>query len=276
MGGRLSGTAAGERAGLAGDQGAGRQVPGVQPALVVGVEPAAGHIAQVDRGRAGAADVADLRQQRAHHLRLGGPALREVAEPRADERLGERRRGPVVEALAVVERATAHDGLVGLAAHRGGNDPDDHLAVLLRRDGHRPGRQPVEVVDGAVDGVDDPADAAGAVGAGALLPQEAVVGAVLPDEAGDQLLGGEVHLGDDVDGAGFGGGHTEVGGTAVAQQRTGTAGGLQGQFEKFVVQCVALRRGGLRGVGVQRVGHDAPCSDERWSGWGFPRGPRGL
>ncbi len=50
------GTAAGERAGLPGDQVTGGQVPGVQAPLEVAVEPARGHVAEVDGGRSTAAD----------------------------------------------------------------------------------------------------------------------------------------------------------------------------------------------------------------------------
>ena len=95
-------------------------------------------------------------------------------------------------------------------------------------------------------------------GAGALLAEEAVVGAVLGEEAGDQLLGGDVHLGDDVDGAGLRRGHAQIGGAAVAQQRTGAAGGLPGEVEQFGQDGVGHR--GHRGhsgtalLGVGTVG----------------------
>ncbi len=95
---------------------------------------------------------------------------------------------------------------------------------------------------------------------GALLAEEAVVRAALGDQPGDQLLRGDVHLGDDVDRAGLGRGDREVGRAAVPQQRARAAGGLLGEFEQFRVQAgrsrgssrvgaVGARGGGPGGAG---------------------------
>ena len=61
-------------AGLGGDQATGGQVPRGQPPLVVGVDPAAGHRAQVDGGGARAADVAHLGEDLDEHLRPAAAA----------------------------------------------------------------------------------------------------------------------------------------------------------------------------------------------------------
>ena len=76
-----------------------------------------------------------------------------------------------------------------------------------RRRCDRPGRQPVEVVDRAVERVDRPSGRR-------WCPRwrrpprrgSRRRGGAARDQLGDQLLGGDVHLGDDVDRAGLGGG----------------------------------------------------------------------
>ena len=74
--GRSPGASTGQRARLPGDQVARREVPGVQAALVVAVEAAGGDVAQVDRGRAAAPDVAHQRDQPLGAPRPGGPGPR--------------------------------------------------------------------------------------------------------------------------------------------------------------------------------------------------------
>ena len=60
--------------GLGGDQLAGGPVPGLKAHLVVGVDPSAGHVAQVERGRAHPADVAHPGQDVGQHPAPGGGA----------------------------------------------------------------------------------------------------------------------------------------------------------------------------------------------------------
>ena len=86
--------------------------------------------------------------------------------------------------------------------HHAGHD----LAVELGGDRHGVLRDAVEEVHGAVDRVDDPADAGGAGLVVALLAQEPVVGAGVEERPPDQPLGAPVGLGDHVDVAGLGGG----------------------------------------------------------------------
>ena len=65
--------------------------------------------------------------------------------------------------------------------------------------GHREERVTVEVVDGAVDGVDDPRQTRGALARAALLTEDRVVGTLGVDALAQQLLAALVHDGDDVD-----------------------------------------------------------------------------
>ena len=60
--------------------------------------------------------------------------------------------------------------------------------------------QSVQIVDGAVDGIEHPRDARAAVGIGTLLAKHAVEGPQVRDAFAQQPLCGKVHLGHDVDG----------------------------------------------------------------------------
>ena len=96
-----------QRAGLRGDQPAGREVPGVEPGLEVGVEVARGHGAQVQGGAAGAAQVADVRQQRGGDRPLPGAHLGQVAEAGPGQRLSQRRHARHGHRQPLRRRATA-------------------------------------------------------------------------------------------------------------------------------------------------------------------------
>ena len=80
----------------------------------------------------------------------------------------------------------------------GSTTPATHLAVDLGRDRDGVLRQPVEVVDGAVDRVDDPADAARARASAPSSPRKPSSGRAAEQPGADQLLDGAVGLGDDV------------------------------------------------------------------------------
>jgi hypothetical protein len=133
-------------------------------------------------------------------LRLHRAAADVVAEAGGHQRLRQLLDGAAPQGAAVQERpCAAHRGpqlVLGGVEH----DAHERRPVDLDTDRHGPLRQPVEVVDGAVDRVDDPHDAGGAVGGGALLPQEPVVRASGADAVDEQLLAGPVGLGDDVGG----------------------------------------------------------------------------
>src|SRR5581483_4120104 len=155
-------------AGFLRDERAGAEVPGAHAALVVGVDAAVGDGAQVERGRAGAADVAHARQDVGEHGRLAGARLRFVREAGGDERGGERRRAGDVQLVVVAERTLAPHGAERLVVQWVAHDAHRRLAVELDRDRHREGGVAVEVVGRAVEGVDDPAHARRAGPAGAL------------------------------------------------------------------------------------------------------------
>src|SRR5439155_8265594 len=102
--------------------------------------------------------------------------------------------------VAVVASALVHDGLEQLVVGRVVDDADGDLAVHLGGDGHRPHREPVQVVGRAVERVDDPPDATavaggGRRGGGALLAEEAVTWPGRTNRLRYQVLRGAVHLG---------------------------------------------------------------------------------
>src|SRR6266566_6388718 len=68
----------------------------------------------------------------------------------------------------VQERSAAADSGERLAAFRYVDDTGDDLAGLLGGDADRPVRQPVQIVDRAVDRIDDPAHRGGGSGRGRL------------------------------------------------------------------------------------------------------------
>ena len=146
-----------------------------------------------------------------------------------------------------------------LAGHRGEyltvprdrHDPGHDRAVHLSGDAHRPVRQAVQVVDGAVQRIDDPADPAVA-GFAPFLAEDGVAGPLRPDPLRDHHLGCAVHLGDHVGGAGLGAGDLRAAlgaGRAAGGQHPGRRmGGRPGQRE----QGLRVRRACLGAV------HDAP------------------
>jgi hypothetical protein len=81
--------------------------------------------------------------------------------------------------------------------HRDVDHACHHVAGYLGGDADRPVGQPVKVVDGAVERVDDPAHPPLA-GLAAFLTQHGVAGPRSQEPAGDEPLRGLVHLGDHV------------------------------------------------------------------------------
>ena len=72
--------------------------------------------------------------------------------------------------------------------------------VVVHRDAHTPLRDPEQEVDGAVERIHHPAEAARAPLLLALLAEEAVVGPALGEQLPDRALGGEVRLAHEVGG----------------------------------------------------------------------------
>ena len=193
-----------QQARLLGDQAAGRVVPGVEPLLEVGVHPALGGQAEVDRGRAEPPDVAHPRQHRGQHRAPGGPAGRRRSRSRwrpAPGR-GRSRVEPVSRRpsrQAPPPRIAVHSSPVAALRTTAGHAHAVHLG------GERHGvlRQPVEVVDGAVDRVDDPPHAGPARSARGSAPysspRTASSGPALAQRCDDLPLdrpvGGRHHVG---------------------------------------------------------------------------------
>ncbi len=141
------------------------------------------------------ADVADVGQHLGQHTGLAQTAVGLVGEPGADERrrqvvLGRREdRFAVASGTATLRRG--EDVAVQRIVDHAGYD----VAVALRRDRHREAREPVEVVRGAVDRVDQPPDARPPRVVGALFTHDAVVGPSGADAGHDEGLGRAVDLG---------------------------------------------------------------------------------
>ncbi|MPM85002.1 hypothetical protein SDC9_132079 [bioreactor metagenome] len=203
---------------LEGDDRAAGQVPGVQPHLVIGVEPLRRDRADVQAGGTGAADVTYGRQQSGDDLGLCHPALRQIAETGADE--CSRQLGLLgdVQPTAVEPGPAAPVRLPGLPRHRADHRADQtgpgrRVGIALDDgDRHRPGRDAVGVVDRAVDRVDHPGETRGRPGLVGLLTEEPVLGPGPGEGVADRGLHGPVGLGDDVGDRGLavGDGHTRL------------------------------------------------------------------
>ena len=123
----------------------------------------------------------------------------------------------------------------------------DHRRVdALGGDRHREPGVAVEVVGGAVERVDHPADAARAGSGRALLAEDAVVGTGRQQRVDDELLGGPVDLGDHVGAARLGAHRRPLAVEPVEQQGGGPAPDLLGQLDARIGSA----RGRWRGHGA--------------------------
>src|SRR5919112_107857 len=180
------------------DEASRREVPGVAPALVVGVEPPRRDVAKVEGGR----------PEPPHALRAYREAPEEVegcwhlfavvGKPRDDQRPHELLRLRYAYALVVEPGTAATLGDEGLPSHRIVHHAGDDLASLLQRYGDGEYRQPVGVVRGAVEGVDDPTGIVLACALATLLGEHAVRRIGSKQRLSDDLLGPFVRLGDDI------------------------------------------------------------------------------
>src|SRR5262245_37045517 len=112
-----------------------------------------------------------------------------VPEAGSDQGIGEVRRRVAPDALVIQVRALATYGRVTLTERRHAHNTDSEVAVDLDADAHRPARQPVEIVDGAVDRVDKPTHPRRPRIGGPLLGEHAVVWSPFLDPVDDQPIG---------------------------------------------------------------------------------------
>ena len=192
------------RAGLARDHSAGRGVPRRKVELPVGVDVAGGDVAQVERRRAAAPDVAHAAEDVG-----GGRALALALRGRVGEAGGHEGAGQVgllarPQRLVVARGTASADRPVEAACARVVDHPHLRLPVHFDRDRHGVGRVAVDVVGRAVERVDHPADAARALARGALLTEQAVVRPRGQDALHDQPLGLAVDLAHGIGGGGLG------------------------------------------------------------------------
>ncbi len=235
------------RSRLGGDEGTGGVVPAAQAQLVVGVHPADGHRAQVQSGRSHPADVADLGQEQGHHLSLVAALVGLVSEARGHQ--GPAQVGFVGnrDGLAVASGACASDGPEGVPGDHVDHHSGLHHSSHLSRDRHGHARVAVDVVGGAVEGIDDPAHPRGAGPIAALLAQHAVVGAGAEELPDDELLGRSIHLGDDVGGARLGRHRCSASLQRLGQHVGRGLGGLFGQVGQVRRVGRTGRRAGIGG-----------------------------
>ena len=175
--GRSSGEVADAAAGLAGDQLAGGHVPCVETRLEVRIEAPRRDVAQVERGRPEAADVAHVADQVLDHGGLSSPSLRSVREPGGDERSAAGRRG---RCRRSARRSSVAPPAAGcgeqLADGRHVDSADERSVGVGRGHRRRPRGHVVDEVRRAVDRIDEPRDARRSRPVGALLADDCVVG----------------------------------------------------------------------------------------------------
>lgn len=221
------------RASLAGDQCTGCVVPWLQTAFVVGVDPTAGHRAQVDRCRSHTPDVAHLGEKLRENRGLTASTLGLIGEAGGDEAVGETSLGGDSDGHTVAGGAlTPHrreDLMVEWVMHHSHKD----LAIDLGCDGDGEPGVSIEVIGCPVDGIDDPTHAAGAGPIGALLAKDSVIGSDGKDGIHDQSFRGPVHLGDHVGAGGLGVDGSAGAGETIDQDRRCCRGNIDGQSEEF-------------------------------------------
>ena len=190
--------AAGAAPGLAGDQLACSPIPRAEPLLVVHIEPAGGDVTQVGRRRAEPADVADLRNELGEALALVAPPIDEIRKAGGDQGVLEFGRRAAVNRHAVQQCAPAADRCEQFAGAGHVDRADQGPIIDQCRDRHGIAGQVVQEVGGAVDRIDQPANAGGAGGIGAFLADQGIVGSLGTQAFDDHPLGGAIELGDDV------------------------------------------------------------------------------
>ena len=148
---------------------AGRDVPGRQLLLPEPVEPAGGHVGQVERGGARAAGCRSSARPRGANWRLVSSEPRRILErkPRADQREPRRRRSRETDSRRSPSQAPAPERrgirlLPGHVEHHAGLQ----LAIHRGRDRHRIRRKTVQEVGRAVERIHDPHQPVASPGSG--------------------------------------------------------------------------------------------------------------
>ncbi len=108
-----------------------------------------------------------------------------------------------LQAALAQEGALPADRAERLAVDRRVHHAHERPVRVLERHADRPGREPVQEVDRAVERVYDPAPAAGGIGPRALLGHEAVVRSLGGQQLADRALGLAIGIRDEVGGRGF-------------------------------------------------------------------------
>ena len=181
-----------------GDQLARRNVPDVDPDLVVAIHAAGGDVTQVECCRPSAADVADVADDFGDEPGLLDAHLADVAEARRDERqakVGNLRRP---YRCPVERRSLPAASGEQFSGGRGVDGAGEHAVVVGDCHRGRPHRMAVHVVGRTVDRVEVPGEARRAGSGRALLADDRVAGSALVDPLDEQRLGGTVVFGDEI------------------------------------------------------------------------------
>ena len=268
---RLAGEVADQATGLGDHQRAGGHVPGVQAGLEEAVVPAGGHVAQVQRGGAGAAQAGAVLHHRLEHLHVAVEVVATAErEAGADQRFGQPRAARDPQPPVVQVGAAAARGVEQVIARGVVDDRLLHLAAEGQRDRHAVHREAVQEVRGAIERVDDPHVVAvlGAVLATRFLGQDAVARVGGEDGLDDRGLGRAVDFADEViRPLGADGQQVQVL-RAPVDDRPGCARGLDGDVEHGVQRG---RHGGSWQPAAWRAGWTTRGSGEKEQ-----RAPRGC
>ena len=183
-----------EAAGLAHQDEPGRDVPGLDIALPIAVEPAGGDPGEIERGGAEAAQAGDLLLHGAGFLaRQREVAAADMRQAAGDHGVGKPLAAGDADALLVQEGALAALGDEHLVVGRIVDQAGDHRALALERDRNRELRNAVQEIGGAVERIDDPAvRLVGALALAAFLAEKAVTGPRLAQFGEQRLLGAAV------------------------------------------------------------------------------------
>jgi len=152
-----AGEVAHQGAGFAGDQLAGGEVPRLEGQFEVTVNAACGDVAEIQRGRAGAAEVGALGEQLAENVHIGcGVLLRLKREAGGQNGAVQVAGGAAAQAVAVQLCALAAGGGEQLITHRIVNHGHFSTAFNAYGDGNGEMGKALNKVGGAIQRIDNP------------------------------------------------------------------------------------------------------------------------